>query len=174
MPLTPPEWWWHTQCGMVAIPMSAVRKYAPEATVLTIVSLLLGIFWSAIESYQPWHILALTEQDYPQSNLVVGLTVLAGALPAIPVLWYAEHIAGYCGHSSLLIASFAVYILRYTGLAVLDAPWWTLTMELLEPVTLGLTWVTIVMYFRHIMPRRLSATGQAIPVLAHFCLGKFG
>jgi MFS_1 like family len=71
-----------------------------------------------------------------------------------------------------LIASFAVYILRYTGLAILDAPWWTLSMEVLEPVTLGLTWVTIVMYFRHIIPRRLTATGQAIPVIAHFCLGK--
>jgi MFS family permease len=173
MPLTPPEWWWHTKIGMVAIPMSAIRKYAPEAAVLATVTLILGIFWSAIESYQPWHILALSGQDMVESNLIVGLTIIAGALPAIPVLWYAERIVDYCGHANILIVSFAVYILRYTGLAILDAPWWTLSMEVLEPVTLGLTWITIVLYFRHVIPRRLTVTGQAIPVIAHFCLGEY-
>lgn len=172
MPLSPPEWWWHTKSGMVAIPMSAIRKYGPETGALLFVALVLGIFWSAIDSYQPWHIVELSKEGITENDLLVGLTLTMGAIPAIPILWNAERIVDYCGHSNILIASFAVYILRYTGLAMLDQPWWTLLMEAMEPVTLGLTWATIVLYMRHLMPRRLTATGQAMPVIAHFCLGK--
>lgn len=172
MPLSPPEWWWHTKIGMVAIPMSAIRKYGPETGLLLFVTLVLGIFWSAIDSYQPWHIVELSREGITQSDLLVGLTLTIGALPAIPILWHAERIVDYCGHSNILISSFAVYIVRYTGLAMLEEPWWTLLMEALEPVTLGLSWAAIVMYMRHLMPRRLTALGQALPVIAHFCLGK--
>lgn len=172
MPLSPPEWWWHTKSGMVAIPLSAIRKYGPETAALLFVTLILGIFWSAIDSYQPWHIVELSGEGITRSDLLVGLTLSFGALPAIPILWNAERIVDYCGHSNILIASFAVYILRYTGLALLEQPWWTLLMEAMEPVTLGLTWAAIVMYMRHLMPRRLTATGQAMPVIAHFCVGK--
>ncbi|XP_055693493.1 uncharacterized protein LOC129795946 [Lutzomyia longipalpis] len=172
MPLSPPEWWWHTKSGMLAIPMSAIRKYAPETGALLFVTIVLGIFWSAIDSYQAWHIIELAGEGITGSDLLVGLTLTVGALPAIPVLWNAEKIVDFCGHSNILIGAFSVYILRYTGLAILDEPWWTLLMEAMEPVTLGLSWATIVMYMRHLMPRRLTATAQALPVIAYFCLGK--
>lgn len=172
MPLSPPEWWWQTKSGMLAIPMSAIRKYGPETAALTFVAMVLGIFWSTIDSYQPWHILELFKQNMPDSDIVVGLGLTVAALPALLLLWNAETLVDYCGHSNVLIASFTVYILRYTGLAIVDCPWWTLLMEAMEPVTLGLTWVTLVLYMRYLMPRRLTGTGQALPVLAHFCLGK--
>lgn len=174
MPLSPPEWWWHTKIGMVAIPMSAIRKYGPETGALLVVTVILGIFWSAIDSYQPWHIFELAgdRDGITKNDLLVGLTLTIGALPALPVLWRAERIVDYCGHSNILIAAFAVYIVRYSGLAYLEEPWWTLLMEALEPVTLGLSWAAIVMYMRHLMPRRLTALGQALPVIAHFCVGK--
>lgn len=174
MPLTPPEWWWHTKIGMVAIPMSAIRKYGPETGALLVVTVILGIFWSAIDSYQPWHIMELAGGDkiVTQNDLLVGLTLTIGALPALPILWNAERIVDYCGHSNILIGSFAVYIVRYSGLAILEETWWTLLMEALEPVTLGLSWAAIVMYMRHLMPRRLTCIGQALPIIAHFCLGK--
>lgn len=70
------------------------------------------------------------------------------------------------------MTAFTVYILRYTGLALIDNPWWALFMAALEPITLSITWVTLILYMRHLMPRRLTATGQAIPVIAFFCLGK--
>lgn len=133
---------------------------------------ILGLFWSAIDSYQPWHILELSKVGITENDLLVGLTLTIGALPAIPILWNAERIVDYCGHSNILISAFAVYIVRYAGLAILEQPWWTLLMEALEPVTLGLSWAAIVMYMRHLMPRRLTALGQALPVIAHFCLGK--
>jgi len=54
MPLSPPEWWWHTRCGLLALPMSSVRKYGLEIAALGIILLLLGVFWNAIDSFLPW------------------------------------------------------------------------------------------------------------------------
>lgn len=68
MPVSPPEWWWHTKSGMLAIPLSAIRKYGPEIAAIAFVAIVLGIFWSVIDSYQPWHLLGLDDMD--------GLTVL--------------------------------------------------------------------------------------------------
>lgn len=53
MPLGPPEWWWHTRSGMLALPMSAVRKYGGETVALFVVLVLLGGFWSLMDSYLP-------------------------------------------------------------------------------------------------------------------------
>lgn len=51
MPLSPPEWWWHTRSGMLALPMSAVRKYGGETAALFIVLILAGALWSTVDSY---------------------------------------------------------------------------------------------------------------------------
>lgn len=64
MPLSPPEWWWHTKSGMLAIPMSAIRKYCPEVAALTVVAVVLGGFWAVIYTYQPYHF-----QEILQKNL---------------------------------------------------------------------------------------------------------
>jgi hypothetical protein len=54
MPLSPPEWWWHTRCGLLALPMSSVRKYQNEIIALGVVLFILGILWNAIDAYLPW------------------------------------------------------------------------------------------------------------------------
>lgn len=78
----------------------------------------------------------------------------------------------YCGHSNILMTAFTVYILRYTGLALIDHPWWALFMAAMEPVTLSIAWVTLVLYMRHLVPRRVTTCGQALPVIAFFGVGK--
>lgn len=75
MPVSPPEWWWHTKSGMLAIPMSAIRKYGPEIGAVTVVAIVLGVFWSVIDSYQAWHLLALDSID-GKSVLKFSLTGL--------------------------------------------------------------------------------------------------
>lgn len=65
MPLSPPEWWWHTKSGMMAIPLSAIRKYGLEIAALTVVAVVLGAFWSVIDTYQPLHLLNLNEDNAP-------------------------------------------------------------------------------------------------------------
>lgn len=54
MPLSPPEWWWHTRCGLLALPMSSIKKYSLEIGSLSLILVILGIFWSAIDSFMPW------------------------------------------------------------------------------------------------------------------------
>ncbi|XP_055530515.1 uncharacterized protein LOC129721677 isoform X2 [Wyeomyia smithii] len=175
MPLSPPEMWWHTKCGMVAVPMSAIRRYVPEAAGLCFVTLILGTFWSVLDNYEG--VLVKNFEVHPTSDEYYGTTwsvfVILGALLVIPMLWYAEHIVDYCGHSNILIVAITTFIFRFSLLACLDVTWWRIIIDFLYAITLGLTWLTIVFYMRHIIPRRIITTGQALPVIFHFCLGRF-
>lgn len=58
------------------------------------------------------------------------------------------------------------------ALTFIDDPRFLLIVEALEIFTLHLMWVTAVLYLRHLVPRKFTACGQALPVIAHFCLGK--
>ncbi|XP_043284527.1 uncharacterized protein SP1173 isoform X2 [Venturia canescens] len=167
MPLSPPEWWWHTRSGMLAVPMSAVKRYGSETAALLFVLLVLGTFWSAMDSYLPMHLANLNGDA-----LTIGVILTVGALPAVFFLWKSENFVDYCGHSNLLIVAFTVYIIRFTGLTLVSEPWWALISEAMELFTLGIMWVTAILYMRHLVPRHLTATAQALPVIAHFCLGR--
>lgn len=70
------------------------------------------------------------------------------------------------------MVAFTLYIVRYYGLALTNNPFCTLFFNALEPITLTMSWITLMLYMRHLMPRRLTATGQAIPVIAFFGIGK--
>ncbi|XP_017783202.1 PREDICTED: uncharacterized protein LOC108567324 [Nicrophorus vespilloides] len=168
MPLSPPEWWWHTQCGLLAYPMSSVRKYGFEIAGLAVVLTMLGVFWSAMDSYLPWRV-----ADLSGSPLLVGLTITAGALPAVPFLIFAEKIVDYCGHTNLLITAFTFYIIHYTSLAVIENAWLLLICEAFEIFSLHLMWTTAILYLRHLVPRRFTVCGQALPIITHFCIGRF-
>lgn len=53
----------------------------------------------------------------------------------------------------------------------MDSPWYALLTHAFESFTLVLVFVALILYMRHLIPRRLIATGQALPVIAIFCLG---
>lgn len=168
MPLSPPEWWWHTRCGLLALPLSSVRKYGLETAALGIILFLLGIFWNSIDTYLPWHVVKMEDGE----PLIIGLTVTIGALPAVVFLYYAEKIVDYCGHSNLLIFCFVNYICHHLTLICVDNAKLLFLCEFLEIFTLHVMYVTAVLYLRHLVPRKLTACGQALPVIAHFCLGR--
>ncbi|XP_013113477.2 uncharacterized protein LOC106091485 [Stomoxys calcitrans] len=160
MPLSPPEWWWHTKTGMLVYPMSAIRKYSPEIFVLTLVAILFGTFWGSIHSYLLWSFIG----DYA--------VYFASLLLVLVLFLNVDKFIEYCGHSNIFIAGFAMYIIRFTAFASVDTKWLTNIMEIFEPVIIGVIWITIILYMRHAMPRKLTATGQAIAVLSFFGLGK--
>lgn len=54
MPLSAPEWWWHTATGALAVPLSAVRRYGAETAAVAAVVALLGALCTTIDSYVPW------------------------------------------------------------------------------------------------------------------------
>ncbi|XP_044579842.1 uncharacterized protein LOC123261971 isoform X1 [Cotesia glomerata] len=167
MPLSPPEWWWHTRSGMLAVPMSAVKRYGSETAALVVVLIVLGTLWSVMDSYLSLYLTELTGD-----SLAIGVILTVGALPALLFLWKSEHLVDYCGHSNLLIMAFTMYIVRFAGLSVVTDPWWALVSEALELFTLGIMWVTAILYMRHLIPRNLTVTAQALPVIAHFCIGR--
>ncbi|XP_013185915.2 uncharacterized protein LOC106131367 [Amyelois transitella] len=180
MPLSTPEWWWHTATGALALPFSAVRRYGAETAAVFAVVTLLGVLWSGIDSYLPWTIKDIYETATELNETVafedtatkVGLTLTVGALPAVPALLWAEALVDYIGHSNVFITAFIFYCLRYTGLAYGTDYNWIVVCEILEIFTLSLVWVTAMLYFRHLVPRKYTATGQALPVIAHFCIGR--
>lgn len=92
-------------------------------------------------------------------------------IPAIILLWFAERIVDYCGHANILIAAFATHIIRFLALYTIDSPWYALATHSLESITIVLVFVTLVLYMRHLFPRRLIATGQAVAVIATLCIG---
>ncbi|XP_049888125.1 uncharacterized protein LOC126382357 [Pectinophora gossypiella] len=167
MPLSTPEWWWHTATGVLAMPMNVIRRYGAETAAVFAVVALLGILWSGIDAYLPW-----TVREVNGTLTELGLMMTVGALPAIPALWWAEALVDYIGHSNVFIMAFTFYCLRYTGLAYSKDYIGLVSCEVLEVFTLSLVWVTAVLYFRHLVPRKYTATGQALPVIAHFCLGR--
>lgn len=97
---------------------------------------------------------------------------IVAAIPAFFILWNAEVIVDFCGHANILIAAFAFYIVRYTGLALMERPFYALFTSTLEAITLVLVFATLILYMRHLVPRRLLGTGQAVPVIAILCIGK--
>ncbi|XP_057672616.1 uncharacterized protein LOC130904080 [Diorhabda carinulata] len=168
IPLGPPEWWWHTRCGLLALPMSSVRKYGLEVASLGIILFLLGIFWNAIDTFVPWIVVT---QQYGEP-LIIGLSILVGALPAVIFLIFAELIVDFCGHNNILIFCFVNYICHHLGLMFITNAWYILLCEWLEIFTLHIMYITVVLYLRHLVPRKYIACGQALPIIAHFCLGR--
>lgn len=117
MPLGAPEWWWQAPLPAKAAKTAKAAGY--EAAALFLVLALLGAFCSAIDSYLPWHVSGLRRLQHAgwgaTPELLLGLNVLAGVLPAVPLLWRAETLVRYCGFSNLLITAFTFYIIRYAG-----------------------------------------------------------
>ena len=61
----------------------------------------------------------------------------------------------------------------FPALYALWSPWWLLLCcEALEFLTLSLAWLAAILYLRHLVPHRLTATGQGLAVAAHFCIGR--
>lgn len=105
--------------------------------------------------------------------LIIGLAITAGSLPAVIFLIFAEKIVDYCGHTNILISAFTLYIIHYIGLTFTEDAALLLIFEALEIFTLHLMWITAILYYRHLTPKKFTVCGQALAVVAHFCLGRF-
>ncbi|XP_039279883.1 uncharacterized protein LOC111045438 isoform X2 [Nilaparvata lugens] len=163
MPLSPVDYWLHSGSSYFNF-----KGGGGEITVILFILVLLGTFWSCLDSYLPWYLVLELEGN----DLLLALTFVAGALPSLPFLWFAETIVFYCGHTNLFITAFTFYIIRYTGLLFFSNPWWILLCEGLEVFTLSIMWASAILYIRQVIPRHLTTVGQSLAVIAHFCLGR--
>lgn len=173
MPLSRPEWW--TKHARV-MPLGGIRRHLSELTCLVFILVILGILWSGIDSFLPWHLNEMDDvSDAERSgilNVLLGLTLTIGSLPAIPLLWNSERVVEFCGYTNLLITAFIFYIVRYAAYSYMQLAWWALASEVLEVFTMSILWVTVILYMRQLVPRHLTVTSQGMAVFFHFCLGR--
>lgn len=171
--MTPSDWWWHTKCGMLAIPMSALKRYKWVITTIGLVTLVLGVFGHVQEAYRHLYHIDLIEDSLMTDNVVRSKTFVYvfGAFMAIPILWNGEKIIDCLGHSNILILALVSYVLRFAGLTFDQTPWSSL-FELLEPISYYLAWITLVLFLRHLVPKKLLATGQAFLVIFYYSIGR--
>lgn len=149
LPLSPVDYHLHSGTGQLTL-----QGAGGETAALMVILMLLGIFWSALDSYFPWFVLS------------------ASMIPCILLLYFAGSVVEYCGHSNLLITAFTFYIIRYTGLLLFTNEIWLGLLGVLEIFTIVMSWSTAILYLRHLVPRHLTVTGQALAVIAFFCLGR--
>lgn len=180
MDLSPPEEWWKfktTPQKFFSNP--AFLKYAKQCWLPFLVTIGLGSLWSIIDSIDKSHMIDIPKEDIPAHDTPTMIRtiwktlLLAGDLLAVPVLIFAERIIQVFGMCKILIAAFLSLVLRYILLAIFDWQCWDIIEDFLLPTTLGLTWITLVLHFRDILPRKVTAIGQALPVIAHFGVGRF-
>lgn len=152
--------------------MSAIRKYQLLTVFIALISLVFGIFWNVLEVYRENNTIAINIGSIGADNLESKTLCYAiGALLAIPILWNAENIVEKFGHSNIFIISLATYIIRFSGVISLENPS-VLLLELLEPINLALTWITLIFYLRHVVTKKFLATSQAVLVLLWLGLGR--
>ncbi|XP_053671613.1 uncharacterized protein LOC128721841 [Anopheles nili] len=184
MDLSPVEEWWQLRTvpqKFVSVP--ACRKYFQRCWLPFLVTIGLGSMWSIIDSIDESHMTNLPTdatdgedakgQQVSAFDTIVRTLLTAGDLLAIPVLLYAHKIIKVFGTCKILVGAFLSLVVRFILLAILDYSLWDVVEDWLTPATLGLTWITIVLLFRDLLPRKVSALAQALPVMAHFGFGRF-
>uniref|UniRef100_A0A8W7PHK7 Major facilitator superfamily associated domain-containing protein n=1 Tax=Anopheles coluzzii TaxID=1518534 RepID=A0A8W7PHK7_ANOCL len=163
MDLSPPEEWWQLR----TVPQKFLSVPACR---------------NVIDSIDESHMTNLptdgedgddSKQQSTVFQTLVRTLLLAGDLLAIPVLIYSRRIIEVFGTCKILVGAFLSLVLRFILLAILDYALWDVVEDWLLPTTLGLTWVTLVLHFRELLPRKVSALAQALPVVAHFGFGRF-
>lgn len=96
LPLTPSDWWWHTKCGMLAIPMSALKRYKWVIASIALSAFILGGLWHVQEAFRHLFSIDIIEYAVIDSNNWRSKTFvyIIGALLAIPLIWNGEKIVG--------------------------------------------------------------------------------
>ena len=187
IPITPSEEWWNIKSkSQRFLSGSSIVKYLKKSWLILLATLVLGTLWGIIDSIEDTHMVHVPkdnedddgdgeiEDDDTRSNHPVWRTVLLiGDLLAIPTLVYSAKLIDHFGKSRILVAAFGTLVLRYFFLAILDYSYWDIVEDLLVPTTLGLTWVAIILFFKETFPRKAVATAQALPIIVHFCVGRF-
>lgn len=174
LPLTPSDWWWYTKCGMLVIPMSALKRYKWIIAVITIISFILGGLWHIQEAYRHLFTVDLIEYAIVGDGIwrSKSFVYIFGAILAIPLIWNGEKIVSCFGHSNIFILAFVSFALRFAGLYFDSVSSLTTLYELFEPLSFYLPWLAVILFTRHLIPKRFLAIGQGLVVILFFALGR--
>lgn len=174
LPLTPSDWWWHTKCGMLAIPMSALKRYKWVITAIALSALALGELWHVQEAFRHIFTIDIIEKaiiEFDEDWRSKTFVYVIGALLAIPLIWNGEKIVDCFGHSNIFILAFVSFALRFVGLWYDNKSWSTL-YEIMEPISFYLAWLALLLFIRHLVPKKFLALGQGLLVILFFAIGR--
>jgi MFS_1 like family len=172
--LTPNDWWWHTKCGMLAIPMSALKRYKWVIFSIALTAFILGGLWHVQEAFRHIFTIDLIEDtiiDYNNWRAKTFVYVF-GALIAVPIIWNGEKIVDCLGHSNIFILAFISFALRFGGLYFENEDSLVTLYEIFEPVSFYLSWFALLLFIRHLVPKKFLALGQGLLVILFFALGR--
>lgn len=175
IPLTPSDWWWFTKYGMLAIPMSALKRFKWIILAVALTTFGLGGLWHVQEAFR--HLFSV---DIIEAEIISGSTVwrsktfvyTIGAILAVPLIWNGEKIVDCFGHSNIFILAFVSFALRFAGLCFDNETSYATLFEILEPISFYLAWLAVFLFIRHLIPKKFLGIGQAIFVILFFALGR--
>jgi hypothetical protein len=127
---------------MLAIPMSALKRYKWVITGIAIIAFILGSLWHTIEPIHHIFSKDIIEYEIVGSEAFRSKTFVyvIGSLLSIPLIWNGEKIVDLFGHSNIFILAFVSFALRFAGLYFDCKTYVTSAFELLEPLSFYLPW----------------------------------
>lgn len=141
---------------------------------IAIVAFILGGLWHTIEPIHHIFSKDIIEYEIIGNKLWRSKTFVytIGSLLAVPLIWNGEKIVDLFGHSNIFILAFVSFALRFAGLYFDCTTYVTSAFELLEPLSFYLPWLALILFLRHLIPKKFLAVGQALLVILFFSLGR--
>lgn len=153
--------------------MSALKRYKWVIASIAVTAFILGGLWHVQEAFRHIFFMDIIEKWIVGDFIYRSKTfVYIASLLAIPVIWNGEKIVDYLGHSNIFILAFVSFAFRFGGLYFYNVDPWATFFEILEPVSFYLAWLAILLFIRHLIPKKFLALGQALFVILFFALGR--
>lgn len=154
--------------------MSALKRYKWVITAIALVSFILGGLWHIQEAYRHLFTVDLIEYAIVGDNPWRSKTFVyvIGAVLAIPIIWNGEKIVDCIGHSNIFILAFVSFALRFAGLYYDSESSSTTLLEIMEPLSFYLPWLALILFTRHLIPKKFLGIGQGLLVILFFALGR--
>lgn len=158
---------------MLAIPMSALKRYKWVIAAIALSAFILGGLWHVQEAFRHIFTIDLIEWEVVTEGLRAKTFVYVfGAIIAIPLIWNGEKIVDCLGHTNIFILALVSFALRFAGLYYDSATPLTTLYEILEPISFYLAWLALLLFIRHVVPKKFLGLGQALLVILYFALGR--
>jgi MFS transporter, PPP family, 3-phenylpropionic acid transporter len=131
---------------------------------LRLVLAIAALHWICLAPYNVYFGVYL--RDLGMTELSWGLATSTGVVMEVIVLSTFHRLQVRFRLETLLAAAFAVSAARWLAIAVVQAPWALVALQVLHGMTFGMFWSAAIALVAATVPAPLRATGQALLVMA--------
>lgn len=156
---------------MLAIPMSAIKRYRSVIFGICTVAFVLGTLWNTMETIRQWYaatIMGETVEEMGEKTMYQLFVYMIGSILAILVVYKVERIVDFLGHSNIFIIGLVSFMIRFT----LVFKSYAYLLELLEPLSWYLPWITFILFSRHLIAKKFLVLGQAVLIILYHSFSK--